>query len=137
MSDGSSTTRVSALLVIDFVATAAILSGGITAYGLAAGADLNEIGKGISLFLKYGPFLSAGQDGLPAYGVFLYSTYFTSVWVWLYALSALAVRLVSSIGHVVGRLDRLLDIENKPLHTIGLVWSLLVTLGYFVMLVLP
>jgi len=53
--------------------------------------------------------------------IFLLSTYFTSVWVWLFALSGLTVRAAAYFGMGISRLSSVLDIENKPLRSMGFV----------------
>ena len=50
-------------------------------------------------------------------GVHLYSTFFTSVWVWLYALSGLIVRGARSFEFVRDRLN----VVERPLYSMGLV----------------
>lgn len=57
----------------------------------------------------------------PPFGIFFYSAFFTSVWVWLYALSGATVKLANYLGLGLTHLRTVLDIENKPLRCIGLV----------------
>jgi hypothetical protein len=67
--------------------------------------------------------------GIP-WGIFFYSTFFTSVWVWLYAVAGGLLRLASYLGLVLRGLRGILDIQNKPLRSIGMVSNLLITLVY-------
>ena len=76
--------------------------------------------------------LSAPKPGNSTLGIFFYSTFFTSVWVWLYAFSGLVVKLAGYLGIGFNRLKWFLDIENKPLHSLGIISMLLVTLLYLV-----
>ena len=73
--------------------------------------------------------LSSEETSL-SWGIFFYSTFFTSVWVWLYAISGLAVKVGEYFGITVSRIRWFLDIENKPLHSLGVISMLLVTLIY-------
>lgn len=66
-------------------------------------------------------------------GICFYSTFFTSVWVWLYALSGAAVKLTEYLGTGLSRLRAILDIDNKPLRSLGFVSMLLVTVAYLIM----
>lgn len=62
-----------------------------------------------------------------------YSTFFTSVWVWLYVCSGLVVKLINWIGISVGILKGYLDIEKKPILCIGFFACLLITILFLVL----
>lgn len=66
------------------------------------------------------------------WGVYIHSTLFTSMWVWLYVLSGLIVRLVRPAFGGINWFKRVFDIENKPLRSLGYVSVLFVTLIYFI-----
>jgi hypothetical protein len=70
--------------------------------------------------------------GIP-WGIFFYSAFFTSAWIWIYAVSGSVLRLSEALGLAWRRLRGLLDIENKPLRSIGMVANLLITLAYVVL----
>ena len=78
-----------------------------------------------------GPFWSGfrfwrGDEG-SEYGIYLYTTFVSSVWVWLYAAGGLAVRTCALFGVGLDRFRRLLDIKNHPLRSIGFVCNVGVT----------
>ena len=50
-------------------------------------------------------------------GIFLYTTYFTSVWVWLYILSAMTMRTRG----MMNPLRKLLPVSSRPFRSLGLV----------------
>jgi hypothetical protein len=58
-------------------------------------------------------------------GVFLYASLFTTIWVWLYVLAAGAVRLALRLQPVVRATKWFLDIDGKPIRSIGVVVGLL------------
>ena len=60
-----------------------------------------------------------GEDSL--FGVTLYTTYFTSVWLWAYAASIMLIRLSMFIRPVWKFLRWALPIDAKPLRSIGIV----------------
>lgn len=60
----------------------------------------------------------SGQNSL---GIFLWTTYFTSVWLWLYALSVLIVRTMTRLSRGAAFLRDHLNIEEKPLSSMGFV----------------
>jgi len=57
----------------------------------------------------------------PSLGIFFYSTFFTSAWVLLYALSGGLVRLTVGGRPVLHFLKWFLDIENHPVRSIGII----------------
>jgi len=67
-------------------------------------------------------------------GVFLYSSLFTSVWVWLYVVSIFAIRLLHGVRTIWAKVTPYLDIEKKPLVAIGRVAGLFAGAGYAVLL---
>jgi len=64
--------------------------------------------------------------------IFLYSTFFTSVWLWLYAISGFIIKLISSTRKGLRFFQRHLDIDNKPLRSMAFVLITLITLTYFI-----
>lgn len=52
-------------------------------------------------------------------GIFLYSTFITSLWIWLYVLGALFVRGLNAAGALKGRLGQVINLEDKPLSAMG------------------
>lgn len=131
MSGTTSIAAISVFLIVDFLVTGAIFLGGIWLLALIFGGTLAEYSLmellEISLSFSYRHEL----DMAPL-GIFFYSTFFTSVWVWLYALSGLALKLAQHLGVGLGFLKRVLDIDNKPLRSIGFVSMMLVTLIYLI-----
>jgi len=113
MSKRASTFRILGLLAFDLLATAAIFICWLWAAFM--------LGR-----LSYKGLLR------PPILIFFSSTFFTSVWVWLYAGSGLLVKLGQYLGIGVKVLKVVLDIENKPLRSMGYVAILLVTLVYLV-----
>lgn len=59
------------------------------------------------------------------WSITIYSALFTSVWLWLYVISGLAIKVVRRIRFVWVRLSKYLDIDKKPLGCIGKVSGLL------------
>lgn len=57
---------------------------------------------------------------IPA-GIFLYTTFFTSVWIWLYVASLGLFRLFALAGPVLKAVQFVLPIGERPLFSIGVV----------------
>ncbi len=64
-------------------------------------------------------------------GIFLYSTFFTSVWVWLYVFSGIAVRLVYRTKRIQTFVDKHLDVATRPLSVMGVVLIVVFTIVYW------
>ncbi len=75
-----------------------------------------------------GENLEAG--GIPI-GIFFGAAFFTSAWAWLYAMSGLVVKLAEYGGRGLGVLRNFLDIDKKPITSIGWVAMVLVSIGYW------
>lgn len=90
-------------------------------------------GKPIEAVMMRGPIMWSIvrplADPLPTQ-IYFYSTYFTSIWVWLYVLSGLIVKLSKPFFSGIGSFKRVFDIENKPLRSLGYVSVLFITLIY-------
>lgn len=54
-------------------------------------------------------------------GIFFFSTFLTSVWVWLFALSSGIIQLAARSGALLRTLQFVLPIKTKPLRSIGMV----------------
>jgi hypothetical protein len=72
-----------------------------------------------------------GDTSVPPAGIWFYSTFFTSVWVWLYALSGAAIKLVELLGIGLARLRSVLDVDQKPLLSLGVMSMVLVSLAFW------
>lgn len=80
--------------------------------------------------------LALSSPDYPAFpsGIFFYSTFFTSVWVWLYALSGFIVKLGEYLGVGFSWLKAILDIRNKPLRSMGLILDILISIAFLISL---
>ncbi|MFQ6029940.1 MAG: hypothetical protein ACE5Q6_20900 [Dehalococcoidia bacterium] len=142
MGGNSSRKKILSLLVVDFAITLAIAVA-LVSVGFILVVILDrlfeyeclglesETGFCGSLLHLYGGYLIAairldvpqGFNGA-SLGIFFYSTFVTSVWLWLYALSTFVVKL--------GWLKSILDIKDKPLRSLGIVSMGFVTVGFIV-----
>ena len=64
------------------------------------------------------------------FGIFFYSTYFTSVWLYLFIAASIATKLLYSLGRTGNRVMASLKIEEKPFQSMGLVVVGLLTLVF-------
>lgn len=69
-------------------------------------------------------------DGDLSLGIFLYTTYFTSVWLWLFLLSTGVANAVGLGDRTITFLKSALNVEEKPIRSLGFLSMLFVTLVY-------
>jgi len=68
------------------------------------------------------------QFGFPLpLGLFFWSAFVTSVWLWLYALGTVVARALLRLGRGVGLLLRVTDVERQPLRSMGFVSVIIVS----------
>lgn len=135
----ASWTAICAALVADFLSTVVILALGFLGLALLG---LWHSGEPLSTY-DYG-FLNAGASLVKAFkltplldsdgtsfgtsaGIFLWSTYFTSVWLWLYALATFAGKLLLPILNRVEKFKKFLDLDNKPFLAFGWLSVVIIT----------
>jgi hypothetical protein len=75
--------------------------------------------------------LSVSPVSAILFGVFFCSTFFTSIWLWLYGLSWRLVRLVPRAGPLLGELQRLMPIRTHPLRALSEVAAAIACLSYW------
>jgi hypothetical protein len=66
----------------------------------------------------------------------VFPAFFTTAWVWLYALSGYAIIAARRLDAVVRWMNRRLDVEAKPLQAVGLIAAVLSTLVYWVAVIM-
>ena len=91
------------------------------------------IGFQLAVVLSYDAFIGNGPGDLLglmlAGGIVLGtpSTFFTSLWLWLYALSVPLSRLLLRMNNGVGFLLRVTDVEKQPFRSMGFVSVIIVS----------
>ena len=66
--------------------------------------------------------------------IFFYATFFTSIWVWIFAISCIVLNLAirSNVSVRVNRLKKYYDIENRPHFSISRIMMQIITLIFLV-----
>ena len=104
------------LLVADIVVTSCLIVTAFLSFGSLLLAPDSPDAFGERLRISFGNLRGGLLLESPT-AVFIYSTLFTSAWLWLYVLSGLLVRFAGSVAvH-----QKWLDIKQKPLYCMGLV----------------
>jgi hypothetical protein len=74
-------------------------------------------------------------EGKPSVGLWIYSTFFTAAWVWLYAASSIFIKLQRRAVTIIERIRWLLDLE-KPFLAVAFAGICLVTIGHLLALLI-
>ena len=77
------------------------------------------------------PLVIGGHDFGVSFGIFIYSTYLTSVWIWLYLISGIAVRVMYKVRGMPLFLDQHLKLDEHPLSIMGAMLIVLITIIYW------
>lgn len=62
------------------------------------------------------------------------STFFTSIWIWLYAIAGLTLQESTSLLGGVEWMRELFDVDNRPVQALGLMIGVLTT-GAFLLII--
>lgn len=73
-----------------------------------------------------------GTDDISA-GLFFYTTFSTSLWLWLFTLGGALLRLTDRVGNSWSAMKDRSDIDSNPYQSLGYAAMLLVTLVFFVL----
>ena len=66
----------------------------------------------------------------------IYSTFFTSAWVWIYSIAVVLVKLASRVSPIIDWLKRWLDIDEHPFKALGMVAAIVACLGYWIVAII-
>lgn len=126
-----------ALLALDAVLTTAIFIYSVSSAQFFAavfqGFDPGQNVLRIFVFdipmIVYRWFIEGSEPIL--WAVFI-STFFTSVWIWLYALAGVTMRGTLSLFRGVDLMRNLFDVEERPIHALGMMLAVLATVAFLV-----
>ncbi|HLG56187.1 MAG TPA: hypothetical protein VI485_12710 [Vicinamibacterales bacterium] len=98
--------------------------------------DIREAFHGATELLLMAITFTHGLDGYaietPGAGVWFYSTFMASVWVWLYAASSLILRVAPSVGGFWKWVWSWVDVRNQPFMSLGVVSIFIITVLYVI-----
>lgn len=142
MSRARSSSAIALFVVFDVIATFVLVTLGFLLLWLVMSLKTGDrIDEAIAVVYDYsreksflrhfffgdGVFLR-GKGGLT--GVVVYSSYFTSVWIWLYLLSMLANRGIALLLQRFAWFLRWFDVRKKPIRTLGFMAVLIVSVAF-------
>ena len=82
--------------------------------------------------LQLGLTFSSKHPWEPPLGIFFYSTFFTSFWLWLFGLTYGALLLIRQMSVVIRFVSWLLPIGTKPIRSIGVVAAAFTASAYWI-----
>lgn len=119
------------LLVLDVLITGGIFFCGVVVviliYCVSSG-DWRTLAELPEIFLIL--FILFQWAYVVPFGIFFYSTYFTSVWLYLFIAASIATKLLYSLGTTGNQVLALLKVEEKPFNSMGLLLIGLLTLAF-------
>jgi len=89
-----------------------------------------EVGQETSVLARW--LVRFDEDAARLLSVMVFSTLFTSVWAWCYVGAGLLLRAVEPVLSTLDWLKRHLDVRTRPLHAMGLLLAVLVSVGFAV-----
>ena len=120
------------ILLIDLVLTAAIF---LTWYFFLTfwteGWILQDMWKVVYWLALFTPPIE-GETSFPVHSVLFYTTFLTSIWLWLHFLSVALASILIRVNDGVGFLLTLTDVEQKPLKSIGFASIIVTTLLFLI-----
>ena len=117
------------LLVLDAILAGLIFSSGVGVIILIYSVNTGDW-VGVHTVLEFlNAFILFRGSEIP-FGIFFYSTYFTSVWLYLFIAASIATKLLYSLGRTGNQVLALLKIEEKPFNSMGLLLIGLLTLAF-------
>jgi hypothetical protein len=117
--------KLASLLLADLVATALLGFTGYVVVLLVTGGSVDQLFELVWKTVTFQEILVFELTPEVSYslplGLFFYSTFFTSAWLWLYAGAVVASRLLVSMNDGIGFLLRATDVEYQPFRAMGFV----------------
>jgi len=89
-----------------------------------------EVGQETSVLAQW--LVQFDEDAARLLSVMAISTLFTSVWVWCYVGAGLLLRVLQPVLSTLDWLKQHLDVRTRPLHAMGLLLAVFVSVGFAV-----
>jgi len=139
MTKTSSTLRILILVIADFIFTTVIIVVVLLVIQFIVSSEFftEPAGPAVADAFHYTVYLfrcgfafSPMDDSDVTLGIFFYSTYLTSFWIWLYVLGLAIARILARLAMVWSGLKGFLNYTEKPLRCLGFLSMILVTVIY-------
>jgi len=129
-------------LAVDVIATTAIffLLVGVVLAALVvlSGMEWRRAAEQISDFIpkvvQWSLLAPADRPALRVYAIPVWTTFFTTAWVWLYFIAQFLMRLAIPLRRTLSFLQYALPVRERPLRAVGQVMALMAFVGYCVVM---
>lgn len=134
----NSSVKIIFFLIIDLVLTILIFVGvGLilllgSLFSYYGGIPILEFTKLLFVDNYWQEIIWIRNGGGNQFGIFFYSTFLTSIWIWFFGVSYMFLSLIAQSGPAIKLLKYILPIEDKPFRSIGIVSGLIALIIYFV-----
>ena len=117
------------LLVLDVILTGVIFFSGVGIIFLKYCVDTGDC-VGVCTLLEFLNAFILFRGSEIQFGIFFYSTYFTSVWLYLFIAASIATKFLYSLGRTGNQVLALLKVEDKTFDSMGLLLIGFFTLAF-------
>lgn len=135
-------TRTIGIVILDFIATGTIwfvmfpisiaIFGSVAEWRIPSLADIETVISIVWLEDSLAMFTLETKGAQITTGIFFYSTYFTSIWVWLYVTAAVFAATGKFLGKWFRFFRSIFKLTVNPLQFLGIMASIVVTLIYLI-----
>ena len=123
--------KMSGLLLIDIIITGIIFAFGLWIY-LFIFESTTKYVNALIMFIQFKPmyvgYINGGING----GIFFYSTFFTSVWLYLFIISSIGAKVIYSFGHFGNTIMDFFGVQKTPFQSMGTIAMILVTVCFVI-----
>ena len=123
--------KMSGLLLIDIIITGIIFAFGLWIY-LLNFESTTEYVKILTLFIQFKSQYIGSLNGGINGGIFFYSTFFTSVWLYLFIISSIGAKVIYSFGHFGNTIMDFFGVQKTPFQSMGTITMILVTVCFVI-----
>lgn len=84
--------------------------------------DFRDLNYGFEYFVSHNYFII----------ILLATSYFTSIWIWLYLLSGIAIKILNPVYWIISKSKNIFDIDNQPFNAMGFMLMIIISISYLV-----
>lgn len=117
---------LSKIIILDVIITGLIFSGFFSFIFLTSGESINTIFNSLNVMIRF------IETDIPPLGILFYSTYFTSVWFYLFIISSIGAKVIYSFGHFGNTIMDFFGVQKTPFQSMGTIAMILVTVCFVI-----
>ncbi|MCK4798941.1 MAG: hypothetical protein KAT05_16315, partial [Spirochaetes bacterium] len=118
---------LSKIIILDAIITGFIFSSFFSIIFLISGSSIDKVFNILNQMILF-----IETDVPPPVGILFYSTYFTSVWFYLFMISSIGAKVIYSFGHFGNTIMDFFGVQKTPFQSMGTIIMILVTVGFVI-----